>query len=318
MLASTLLASLLAVSATNAAPFFSVASAPKVLAKRAETKTWEGAIADVQIHESCNASQTVYLRNGLNEMKALAEHAHDRILTLGETDPLYIKYFGNASSAAASGLYAQIVWGNKPGVLVRCDDVDGNCLQRTDEGYWAGHHRGANASDETVICDRSYTDRWHLSSMCWDGNEIGVAPASHWLGADLLHRMMHIPSIVYHHVEHAADSYPDVLAIAASNSTLTVYNQATFQLYALDAYARDVAFPPNGCVGASAHIPTDDDSHSHGAASSSASASASASGSSATAASATVPAEVTIGGGSATATAAQSCHTHGDGEVHCE
>ncbi|GAA5939420.1 hypothetical protein JCM3775_001705 [Rhodotorula graminis] len=307
MLAPTLLVSLLAASAAHAAPFFSVSSAPKVLAKRAETKTWEGHVADVQIHESCNASQTVYLRNGLNEMKALAEHAHDRILTLGETDPLYVKYFGNASSAAASGLYAQIVWGNKPGVLLRCDNPDGNCDQSTAEGKWAGHYRGSNATEETVICDRTYTDRWHLSSLCWDGNEIGVAPASHWLGADLLHRMMHIPSIVYHHVEHAADSYPDVLALAASNSSLTVYNQATFQLYALDAYARDVAFPPNGCVGAEAHLAADDgDAHSHGAASSSA------------ASSATVPAEVTVGEASATATAAGSCHTHGDGEVHCE
>jgi len=74
---------------------------------------------------------------------------------------------------------------------------------------------------------RTVTDRWHLSSLCWDGNEIGVASASHWLGADLrtltplsplsheqleltlplaVHRMMHIPSITYHHVEHAGAS----------------------------------------------------------------------------------------------------------------
>jgi len=100
MLASTLIASLLAASAAHAAPFFSVSSAPKVLAKRAETKTWEGHTADVQIHESCNASQTVYLRNGLDEMKALAEHAHDRILTLGETDPLYISASLSRSSSS--------------------------------------------------------------------------------------------------------------------------------------------------------------------------------------------------------------------------
>lgn len=62
---------------------------------------------------------------------------------------------------------------------------------------------------------------------------------------------MHIPSVTYNHVEHAgelasvssahrrlltpfplpsADTYADVLALAASNSSLTAYNQATFQL----------------------------------------------------------------------------------------
>lgn len=39
--------------------------------------------------ESCNAAQTRYLRNGLDEMVLLAVHAHDRILSLGEEDELY-------------------------------------------------------------------------------------------------------------------------------------------------------------------------------------------------------------------------------------
>ncbi|TNY23476.1 putative peptidase family-domain-containing protein [Rhodotorula diobovata] len=316
MLASTLLSSLIAASATvQAAPFFASRPPPKALAKRAEPKTWQSHVSDVQIHESCNASQSAYLRNGLDDMKRIAEHAHDRILTLGEQDPLYVKYFGNASSAAASGLYAQIVWGNKPGVLLRCDNPDGNCAELTSAGPWAGHWRGQNATEETVICEPSYANRLHLASLCWDGNEIGVTPASQWLAADLLHRLMHIPSVTYNHVEHAADTYPDVLALAASNSSLAAYNQATFQLYALDAYAQDVAFPPSGCVGAEAHIPTEeDDGHSH-----SHDAGASSSSSAAPAASATVPAEMTIGNAeaSATASAAESCHTHGDGEVHC-
>ncbi|BGP39778.1 Prenylated Rab acceptor protein 1 [Rhodotorula kratochvilovae] len=304
MLYSTLFTSLAAVSAVQAAPFF--ASSPKTLTKRAEQKTWEGHVADVQIHESCSPSQTAYLRNGLDEMKRIAEHAHDRILTLGEEDPLYIKYFGTASSAAASGLYAQIVWGSKPGVLLRCDNPDGNCEQTTAAGPWAGHWRGKNATEETVICAPTYTDRLHLSSLCWDGNEIGVASNSQWLATDLLHRMMHIPSITYNKVEHAADTYPGVLELAASNNSAAAYNQATFQLYAIDAYAQDVAYPPNGCVGAEAHIPTEEDSHDHGAATSSTAA-----------ASATVPAEVTVGAASATSSAAESCHTHADGEVHC-
>lgn len=122
----------------------------------------------------------------------LAVHSYERILRLGEEDDLYVcvpsflapnrdpdasrlhsKYFGNASSAAASGFYAQIAYGNKPAsVLLRCDNPDGNCNEVTAAGRelislfarceeaadtlpsaaWAGHHRGNNATQETVIC----------------------------------------------------------------------------------------------------------------------------------------------------------------------
>ncbi|GAA6051335.1 hypothetical protein JCM3770_004489 [Rhodotorula araucariae] len=336
MLSAIFLSSLAAATAVQAAPLRT--SSSSTLIKRAEPKSWEGHISDVQIHESCSPNQRVYLRNGLDEMKRIAEHAHDRILTLGEDDPLYIKYFGTASSATASGLYAQIVWGNKPGVLLRCDDPDGNCAQSTAAGPWAGHWRGHNATEETVICaptcapiDFHYlspillsdggsafysckvddssnpvtdTDRLHLSSLCWDGNEIGVAPNSQWLATDLLHRMMHIPSITYGKVEHAADTFAGVLELAASNNSVAAYNQATFQLYAIDAYAQDIAYPPTGCVGVEAHNPTTrEDSHVEGASSATASA--------------TVSAEVTTDLATATGSAAASCHTHADGEIHC-
>jgi hypothetical protein len=107
-------------------------------------------------------------------MNMLAKHAYDRILKYGETDELYVKYFGNASSATAAGFYAQLLYGNKPGVLFRCDNPDGNCNESTAEGPWgenrssllsttlaltddaftliAGHHRGKNATEQTVIC----------------------------------------------------------------------------------------------------------------------------------------------------------------------
>lgn len=99
MLASTLLSSLIAASATvQAAPFFASRPPPKALAKRAEPKTWQSHVSDVQIHESCNASQSAYLRNGLDDMKRIAEHAHDRILTLGEQDPLYVSALPTPSS----------------------------------------------------------------------------------------------------------------------------------------------------------------------------------------------------------------------------
>lgn len=70
-------------------------------------------------------------------MKTLAQHAFDRIMMYGEEDEMYTRYFGNASSAAAAGFYAQMLMGNKPGVLFRCDNPDGNCNEKTEaEGPW--------------------------------------------------------------------------------------------------------------------------------------------------------------------------------------
>ncbi|GAA6043326.1 hypothetical protein JCM8097_001186 [Rhodosporidiobolus ruineniae] len=322
MLPSLVVSALAAATAVQAAPFFT-----SPLVKREEARSSDKSayhVQDVQIHESCNAAQQIYLRRGLNEMNTLAEHAHDRILRLGEDDPLYVQYFGNSSSATTSGFYAQIRWGNKPGVLLRCDNPDGNCEQTTAAGPWvpgltvhsssplsystAGHWRGKNATLETVICPPTYnvTNRLPLSSLCWDEKEIGVTPPATWLAVDLLHRMTHIPSITGGHVTHAADTYPSVLALAASNSSLAGANQATFQLYALDAYARDAAYPPNGCAlpPSEAKEEEEHDDHDHGAASSSS----------------TVTATATQAGeATATTTAEAHCHTHTDtGEIHCE
>ncbi|GAA6010645.1 hypothetical protein JCM10207_007782 [Rhodosporidiobolus poonsookiae] len=270
MLPSLVVSALAAASAVQAAPFFS-ASSRASLVKRADTPSkHDQKIQDVQIHESCNAAQTAYLRRGLNEMRTISEHAYNRILDYGEEDPLYVKYFGNVSSATTSGFYAQIVWGNKPGVLLRCDNPDGNCEQTTAAGPWAGHYRGKNATLETVICEPTF------------------------------HRITHVPSVTYNHVGHASDSYAGALALAAANDTLAGFNQNTFQYYAIDAYARDVAHPPNGCTVADEDIPAEEEGHDHGAASTSASATATA-----------------TEAATATSSAAESCHTHADGEIHC-
>lgn len=45
---------------------------------------------DASSSESCSEAQSSYLRAGLVEMNLLALHAHERILTLGEFDPLYV------------------------------------------------------------------------------------------------------------------------------------------------------------------------------------------------------------------------------------
>ncbi|GAA5976676.1 hypothetical protein JCM10908_005591 [Rhodotorula pacifica] len=325
MLSSSLVASLfLAAASVQAAPFF-----PSTLNKRAEAQTAESIdkhahtnMTQVQIHESCDAGQAHFIRAGLDDMNLLAKHAYDRILKYGETDELYRKYFGNASSATAAGFYAQLLYGNKPGVLFRCDNPDGNCNEVTAEGPWAGHHRGKNATEQTVICPPTYTRRRQLSTLCWDGIAIGSEPPARLLATDFMHRLIHVPSITYNHIHHAADSLGGVLELAAHNDSQTVTNQNTYQFYALDAYAYDVVWPGKSCM--LANPPNEDaDGHdSHAAAPSSTTASAAAAATTTAAASATHDdhaghdhaAEQTA---SATASAAESCHTHRDGEVHC-
>ncbi|TKA57480.1 hypothetical protein B0A53_00711 [Rhodotorula sp. CCFEE 5036] len=319
MLSTSLLATFfLVASSVRAAPF----SSPEALYKRAEPQTADSInkqvhtnSTQVEIHESCDAGQAHFIRAGLDDMNMLAKHAYDRILKYGETDELYVKYFGNASSATAAGFYAQLLYGNKPGVLFRCDNPDGNCNESTAEGPWAGHHRGKNATEQTVICPPTYTRRKQLSTLCWDGVAIGSEPPSRLLATDFMHRLIHVPSITYDHIHHAADSLGGVLELATHNDPTTVANQNTYLFYSLDAYAYDVVWPGKSCM---LENPPNEDVDGHD----SHSAPASASATSAATATATSThdhdhdhaAEQTA---TATTSAAESCHTHGDGEVHC-
>ncbi|SCV73681.1 BQ2448_6111 [Microbotryum intermedium] len=296
-LISTILFSL----GASAAPFLAAdrVSSLAVVKRHSDHSTTQDASSnpsfttEVTIHESCSPAQTHHLRQGLEEMLALAKHAKGRVLEKGETDQLYMfvslglpnlfeflqkfltfpslslnsTYFGNASSASVIGYYSQIALGNKAGVVLRCDDPDKNCAtQTTAEGPWAGHYRGKNASEETVICPPSFniTNRVSLSELCWDGRLIGSGNPSHYLGADLselsvhLHRLTHIPSVTFNHVIHAeydrsdsslsAEDYVESLELASTNNSLAAFNSDTLQFFALDAYARDVAYAPNGCT----------------------------------------------------------------------
>jgi hypothetical protein len=51
-----------------------------------------------------------------------------------------------------------------------CDDPDGNC-QLTD---YYGHWRGDNATDETVICEKSFQGRRPLEQTCGFGFQLGT------------------------------------------------------------------------------------------------------------------------------------------------
>ncbi|KAL4804430.1 putative peptidase domain-containing protein [Aspergillus unguis] len=229
------------------------------------------------IHHSCNATEQRQLATALQETVTLVEHAKDHILRWGNDSGIYRKYFGDRPSLTAIGAYEIIVNGNSDNVLFRCDDPDDNC--RLDG--WAGHWRGENGTDETVICPLSYTTRRSLSTMCALGYTVSGSETNTFWAGDLLHRLYHMPAFGQGLVEHYADGYEEVRELAEGNRTEAVHDSETLQYFALEAYAYDVAVPGVGCVGdeesASSELEEEDDEEE-------------------------IP---------------ENCHTHEGGELHC-
>ncbi|KAL2870393.1 major allergen Asp F2 [Aspergillus lucknowensis] len=201
--------------------------------------------APFPIHHSCNATEQRQLATALQETVTLVEHAKTHILRWGNESAIYRKYFGDRPSLTAIGAYDIIINGNPENVLFRCDNPDGNCEL---EGY-GGHWRGENATDETVICELSYTTRRSLTTMCAQGYTISESETNTFWAGDLLHRLYHMPAIGQGLVEHYADGYDGVLELAGGNRTEAVHDSETLQYFALEVYAYDVVVPGIGCVG---------------------------------------------------------------------
>lgn len=252
---------------------------------------------DFPIHSSCNRTKFNQLQQAFKETKELAAHARDHTLRYGNESNFFIKYFGNSPSGEVVGWFANIVDQDKTGILFRCDDIDENCHQ---DG-WAGHWRGENGSDETVICDLSFTSRKWLSQMCSEGYEVSTKKNTVYWASDLLHRIWHTTKLGQNVVGHYADTYDEVLELAESNPDEAVRNSATLRYYALDVYAYDIAVPGEGCSGDDDDDDEEHDDHDHDHSSESSSASGSQS--------ATASTETGNGG--------SECHTHADGETHC-
>lgn len=274
----------------------SALAAPFVLDKRADSVftfdlAWDRSF---EIHKSCNASQTNQLEQAFDEVKVLAQHAKDHILAYGNLSDFYQKYFGAAPTYEVIGVFESVLTANKTGVLFRCDNIDGNCRFKE----WAGHWRGSNATDETVICDYSYTSRLYLSQMCTRGYTVSGSPNTRYWASDLLHRIWHTDKMGEGIVGHYADTYDECLELAEHNASLTTRNSATLRYYALDVYAYDIAVPGVGCT----EVEEEED----------------VSSSSSSAAPTETATETTAETATTTETAEKNCHTHSDGEVHCE
>lgn len=122
-----------------------------------------------------------------------------------------------------------------------------HCLIHLSE--WAGHWRGSNASDETVICELSYSSRWNLPSMCGHGYTVAGGELASFFASDLIHRLYHTDKIGEGTVFHYADTYTECLDLARETPEEAVRNAHTLQYFALDVYAYDIAVPGQGCTG---------------------------------------------------------------------
>ncbi|KAM0718509.1 hypothetical protein Q7P37_005579 [Cladosporium fusiforme] len=273
----------------------------------------QGAVGAYEIHRSCNATQTALLRQAITETETLSAHARDHIQRFGNSSSYYKKYFGKAPTAEAAGWYDKLVNGDKAGVLFRCDDVDQNCATQDE---WAGHWRGSNASDETVICDLSYTSRWYLNGICGYGYTVAGGALSSYFASDLIHRLFHTDKIGEGTVFHYADTYDECLALAIEAPEEAVRNAHTLQYFALDVYAYDIANPGQGCTGEPVVEDEEDASSSVTSSAASTSSTSSAEASSTTEPTSTLDAAESTTE-SATESAQSHCHTHDGGELHC-
>ncbi|KAI5863997.1 major allergen Asp F2 [Durotheca rogersii] len=249
------------------------------------TYNWAaGATERYPIHSSCNATQRALLSRGLHEAITLAQHAKQHILRFRSSSKFYVKYFGEAPTAEAVGWYDRIVNADRGGIWFRCDDIDGNCQQPGRAGHW----RGDNATQETVICPLSFTSRMPLEGLCGYGYSVAAGKLNFYFGSDLVHRLYHLPAIGEGIVDHYADTYNDCLELAVSNPAEAVRNSHTLQYFALGVYAYDISLPGEGCTGKAPEPEAP-----------------------------AAPSPTTDSGASATTTAGTECHTHADGTEHC-
>ncbi|KAG7193341.1 uncharacterized protein KQ657_000757 [Scheffersomyces spartinae] len=272
------------------------------------TDNWEKSFP---IHTSCNQTKFNQLSAGLDEAMQIAAHARDHTLKYGNNSEIFRKYFGSGLPATVAGVFDSVVNAEKSGMLFRCDDIDGNCKF---DG-WAGHWRGENGTDETVICDLSFTTRRRLSQLCSQGWTVANSKDNIFWATDLLHRFWHTTVLGHGIVGHYADGYKDSLELASKNSSYAVINSVSLRLFALEVYAYDITVPGVGCSGDSgsssvvksssttpvAATPTstdDHDDHAHASDDHDHS-------------------HTSDDHDHAHSTGGTECHTHADGVVHC-
>ncbi|KAF1810518.1 hypothetical protein P152DRAFT_491586, partial [Eremomyces bilateralis CBS 781.70] len=112
-----------------------------------------------------------------------------------------------------------------------------------------GHWRGANATQESVICPLSCLNRLPLETVCGRGYTVAASPLNTYFAVDLLHRLFHAPQINEDTISRYSENYTDARVLARSGPTKSARDSEALQLFAIDIYAYDVAVPGAGCSG---------------------------------------------------------------------
>lgn len=206
----------------------------------------EGESDAYTIYQTCNVTNRNQLLKGFENLKEITAHARDHILRFGNSSEIFIRYFGQAASAEPLGWYAKFVDGDKGKIVFRCDDIDGFCSQNP---TWGGYWRGVNGTNEIVMCDISYSDRLYNDQMCTQGYTIAEGDETTIWSGDLMHRVMHTESFGELVVKHYAETYAECLQLAKNNTAQAVRNIDSIRLFAMEAYAYDIAVPGVGCLG---------------------------------------------------------------------
>jgi hypothetical protein len=124
----------------SAALAATVAASPVIKNRAVTTVTVSGAtsttypqpaveIQGFPVHQSCNGTERNQLEKALGDTIKISQQALKHIYTHGNESEMYSKYFGVAPTAEVIGWYEKILYGDREGVLFRCDDIDGNCHQ---------------------------------------------------------------------------------------------------------------------------------------------------------------------------------------------
>lgn len=197
-----------------------------------------------EYHQSCNETNIRMLNAAFKDSLEVTAYAKSRLLNYGVDDTYYKRWFGNGSIYTVIGVLDHLMESSKEGIVYRCDDADGKCA--ANPVSWAGHYRVSNPM-QTVICNRFYSVKKPLSTMCFEGNIVDLGP-THYAGIDMLHRYLHAPTMSSdEYIAEYVEEIDELLDYAKNNGTYAVRNTDNYLYYVADVYSSAVV--PGGCLG---------------------------------------------------------------------
>jgi len=85
--------------------------------------------------------------------------------------------------------------------------------------------------------------------VCNLGYTVAGSKLNTYWATDLLHRLLHVPTISEGIVDHFAEDYAGILELAKTKSDKSGIDSNALQYFAIDVWAYDIAAPGIGCTG---------------------------------------------------------------------